>query len=48
MVLVCRPGSPTFILEKVAHAGATGQYELRDILYDLGLVLGCQRGEPLG
>jgi hypothetical protein len=39
---------PTFILQEIAHASATGEDELRDILDDFGLVFGCERGEPFG
>ena len=42
------PRSPTFVLKEVAHAGTAGEHELRHIFHDLGLVLGCQCGEPLG
>lgn len=38
----------TFILKEVAHARAAGQDQLRDILDNLGLVLGGQSGEPFG
>lgn len=36
----------TFVLEEIAHARAPSQHELRDILNDLGLVLGREGGEP--
>ena len=36
----------TFVLKKVAHARASSEHELRDILDDLGLVLGREGGEP--
>ena len=39
---------PTFILQEIAHAGTAGEDELRDVLDDFGLVLGCERGKPLG
>jgi hypothetical protein len=42
------PDPLTFILEEVAHAGAAGEDELRDVFDDLGLVFGCECGEPLG
>jgi hypothetical protein len=38
----------TFILQEVAHASAAGEDELRDVFDDLGLVFGCECGEPLG
>ena len=41
-------GWATFVLEEVAHAGSAGEDELRDVLDDLGLVLGRQGGEPFG
>lgn len=44
----CADPPPTFVLEEVAHARAAGEDELRDVLDDFGLVLGCERGEPLG
>lgn len=40
--------SLTLVLEKVAHAGAAGEHQLRDVLDDLGLVLGREGGEPFG
>lgn len=39
---------PTFVLQEVAHARPTRQDELGDVLDDLGLVLGGERGEPFG
>jgi hypothetical protein len=42
------PDPLTFILQEVAHAGAAGEDELRDVFDDFGLVLGCERGEPFG
>lgn len=38
----------TFVLEEVAHARAPRQDQLRDVLDDLGLILGRERGEPFG
>jgi hypothetical protein len=45
---MCSWTAPTFVLEEVAHARAAGEYQLRNILYDLCLILGGERGEPLG
>ena len=41
-------GRRTLVLKEVAHARAASKDELRDVLDDLGLVLGRQRNEPLG
>ena len=38
----------TFIFEKVAHARASREDQLRDVLDNLGLFLGRQGGEPFG
>jgi hypothetical protein len=38
----------TFILQEVAHARAAGEDELRDVFDNLGLVFGCEGGEPFG
>lgn len=38
----------TFILQEVAHAGATRQNQLGHILDDFGLFLGRESGEPFG
>jgi hypothetical protein len=37
----------TLILQEIAHASAAREDELRDVLDNLGLVFGCERGEPL-
>lgn len=39
---------PTFVFKKVAHACATSEDQLRDILDDLGFILGRKRDEPFG
>ena len=44
----CRDPPLTFVLEEVAHARAAGEDELRDVFDNLGLVLRCERSEPLG
>lgn len=38
----------TLVLDKVAHPGPARKDQLRDVLDNLGLVFGGQRGEPLG
>lgn len=38
----------TFIFQKVAHAGATAQNQLGDVLDDLAFRFGWDGGEPLG
>lgn len=38
----------TFVLQEVAHARATGQDQLGDVLDDLGLFLRRKGGEPFG
>ena len=43
-----RTGGLAFVLEKVAHASPPSQDKLRDVLDNLGLVLGGQSGEPFG
>lgn len=42
------PGVSTFVFEEVAHARAPGQDDLRDILDDLGLLLGRESRKPFG
>lgn len=42
------PDPPTFVLQKVAHARAAGEDELGDVFDNLGLVFGCEGGEPFG
>lgn len=36
----------TLVLEKVAHPRSSGQNKLRNVLDDLGLILGREGGEP--
>lgn len=43
-----RVREPTLVFQKVAHARAPREDELRHILDNLGLVLGREGGEPLG